>query len=140
MTPYQILDETPDVKMKISAPTLEELFSSALLGLASYIKSDIVQMKKADLKERHKIKVEAVDLSSLLVEFLSTAIEHADVNNAVYSLILFEKLGENFLEGKIFGTKVDSLEREVRAVSYDEVEITKNPASGLYETILVFEV
>ena len=86
------------------------------------------------------IRVDAVDPNSLLVSFLSEVLTHTDMEGAVFIRAAFDALGDNFLEGKITGIPVDNMEREIRAVSYDTVEITKNHETGLYESEITFEV
>lgn len=137
---FEVLRDTPEMRLKIWGHTLEELFASALAGTADFMKPGILGLKKDQLKEWHKIRVEAVDLSSLLVEFLSKVIAEADIKGAVFSYVSLEKFGENFLEGKIFGAKIENIENTLSAVSYEEVNITKNPETGLYETTLILEM
>ena len=137
---FEITEKDGGIRMIARGKTIEELFSNALLGTAFYLKPEVAQMKKTELKECQTIQVEAVDIVSLLVEFLSKVIEQSDMRGAVFSAVSLEKFGENFLEGKIFGAKAGELENPIREVSFDEIDIRKNPDTGFYETALVFEV
>ena len=137
---FEITEKDGGIRMKVWGRTVEELFSNALLGTAFYLKPEVAQMKKTELKECQEIRVEAVDIVSLLVEFLSKVVEQSDMRGAVFSAISFEEFGENFLEGKIFGAKAGELENPIREVSFDEIDIRKNPDTDLYETVLMLEV
>lgn len=137
---FEFISDGDKIRLRVSGETLEELFASSLRGLAFYLKPEIVDLKKSDLKEWHAIKAEAVDTLSLLVEFLEKAIEHTDMHGAVFLAVSFDSFEESFLEGKIFGTKIEDSEKEVRGVSFDEMSIERNAETGLYETTLVFEV
>lgn len=128
------------MRLQVRGKTLEDLFLHALGGMAFYLKPQTAQMKTRELKERSRIKAEAIDITSLLVEFLSQALAESDLKSTAYSLTAFEKFGENFLEGKIFGVKVDSFDNEIKAVSLEGVNIRKDQDLGLYETVLIFEV
>ena len=137
---FEIFEEEARVRLQVRGKTLEDLFLHALGGMAFYLKPQTTQMKRNEFKEWSRIKVEAMDITSLLVEFLSRALAESDLKSTAYSLATFEKFGENFLEGKIFGTKVDNFDNEIKAVSFEGVDIRKDPEKGWYETILVFEV
>lgn len=138
---FEILSNTADMRIKIWGRTLQELFCNALRGMASFVKPALLDVKKNELKEKRDIKLEALDLTSLLIEFLSEVIAQSDSTNTVWLDARFKKFGENFLEGKLLGIKVeDGFEKEIKAVSYHEVDIKKNPETGMYETILVFDV
>lgn len=137
--PFELFSDRADVKMKVSGKTLQGLFKDALRGVAFYLKPETLKLKRKDLKEKQKIKIQAADINSLLVEFLSKIIAQADIVNTVFVDMSLENFGENFLEGELAGVKVDALEQDIKAVSYEEVDIKKSPTSGRYETILVLD-
>lgn len=137
---FEILPDAADTRMKVWGEKLEDLFCNALRGVAFYLRPDLAELGKTAKKVKEKIKVEAVDINSLLIEFLSAAIAKSDYGSAVFTGAKFKKFGENFLEGEILGIKVDGFEKDIKAVSYNEVDIKKNPETGSYETILVFDI
>ena len=136
---FEILPDTGDTRMKVWGRTLEELFRAALRGTVSYWRPELLEVKKKGLKEKKEIKVETVDLTALLIEFLSEVIEEADILNTAFVDVRFKKFGENFLEGVLYGVKVDGFNKDIKAVSYYEVDIKKNPDTGMYETTLAFD-
>lgn len=134
---FEILPHTVDTKMRVWGKKLEELFRNALRGVAYYLKPAPLDLAG---KIKQKVKVEAADISSLLVEFLSEVVAQSDTHNAIFTKVTFRKFGDNFLEGVLTGAKIDGFDKEIKAVSYQEVNIKKNPETGLYETILVFDI
>lgn len=126
--------------MRIWGRKLEELFHSALHGLAFLLGPAVLQMARKGLSERQPIRIEAVDINSLLIEFLSEVVARSDTTGAVFPAVVFKKFGENFLEGEVLGVKVDGFEKYIKAVSYREVDIKKNPETALFETTLAFDV
>lgn len=135
---FEMLPHTADTRMRVRGKTLEEVFRNALRGVAFYLNPRSLELPK---KVKQGIKVEAVDLNSLLVEFLSETIAQSDIKNVIFSDVGLKKFGEDFLEGTLWGAGAgNGFEKEIKAVSYHEVDIKKNPATGLYETILVFDV
>ena len=138
---FELLSDIADIKMKVSGKTLQELFKDALRGVAFYLKPEVLKSKKKNLlKEKQKIKVQAADINSLLIEFLSKILAQADIASTVFIDVSFGIFGENFLEGEMAGVKVDSFAQEIKAISYERVDINKSSTSGLYETILVFDI
>lgn len=138
--PFELLSDIADLKMKVSGKTLQELFKDALQGVAFYLKPEVFKLKKKEFKEKQKIKTAAADINTLLVEFLSQIIAQTDIKNMIFMQVTFAKFGENFLEGEIVGVKVDGLDKEIKAVSYNEVDIKKNPQTSFYDTTLIFDV
>ena len=74
------------------------------------------------------------------MEFLSEVIAKSDIKNVVFTNCEFEKMGENFLKASLKGIAVSGFDKDIKAVSYNEVDIKKNSEKGTYETIIVFDV
>jgi len=137
---FEALPHTADMRMRVWGRTARELFLNALRGVAFYLKPDVAELGKKAKRIKHAVAIEAVDLNSLLIEFLSEIVAQADTQNTIFTSATFKKFGENFLEGEITGFAVEGFDKDIKAVSYHEVDIRKNPDTGLYETILVFDV
>lgn len=136
---FKFLPHITDVRMVVWGRTIQELFQNALKGVSLYLKSPLPAENSAK-KERVRVSLEAVDVNSLFVEFLSDIIARSDTENMVFTDVSFEGFGENFLTGEFFGVRVDGFDNEIKAVSYHEVDIKKNPETGFFETLLVFDV
>lgn len=137
---FEILPHTADMRLRVWGKNLSDLFAGALSGVAFYVRPDIEALARSGKKVKQAIRVEAVDISSLLVEFLSEVVARSDIQNIVFTAVKFGRFGENFLEGELSGVAADGFEKEIKAVSYHEVDIKKNPETGFFETILVFDV
>lgn len=147
---YEILprqDAASDIKIRVWGRTLQEIFRYALKGFAVCVKPEIFSFTRRakalvtrGTKELQSFSVEAVDINSLLVEFVSDVIGRSDMDNLVFTDVSFKKFGENFLEGELQGIKIDEFEKGIKSVSYQDVDIKKNPDTGFFETILVFDI
>ena len=137
---FEILPHTADMRMRVWGKSIQELFRAALRGMAFYLRPDFAKLPKGAKPVTQAVKVETVDISSLLVEFLSEVIAQSDISNAVFTAVNFRKFGENFLEGEISGFVAEDIEHDIKAVSYHEVDIKRNPETGLFETMLVFDI
>ncbi|MDP3769467.1 MAG: archease [Candidatus Sungbacteria bacterium] len=136
---FELLPHVADIHMRAWGKTIKELFCNALQGTASLMQPSLSHTAVVK-KEKQGIRVDAVDINSLLVEFLSKVTALSDIHNMVFTHITFKTLGDNFLEAELSGTHIDGFEKEIKAVSYHEVDIKRNSESGLYETTLVFDI
>ena len=136
---FELLPRTADIHMRAWGKTIKELFRNALQGMAALMQPSLAHTSVLK-KEKQEIRVDAVDINSLLVEFLSKVTALSDIHNMVFTHITFKTLGDNFLEAELSGMHTDEFEKEIKAVSYHEVDIKRNPESGLYETTLIFDI
>lgn len=137
---FEIIDEGSARRAVIYGKNLERLFEHALLCLVTFLKPEAARLKRNQMKEAEEIDIHAVDLNSLLVDFLIKVNELSDTKNSVFPYIMISRLGENFLEGKIFGVKVGEFAAGMHGISYESVDVRKNNATGNYEVTLVFEL
>ena len=142
MKSYEFLPHVADVRLKVKADNLEDLFSAALQGMASLIKNNSCPFDE-ELEEdsiiKETIEISSIDSTSLLIDFLSEILTHSQVNKAVYCKVKFEKLTDNFLKAIIFGTKINSFDEDIKAVTHHEAEIKKD-SDGNFETIIIFDI
>ena len=135
---FEITVRDARTEINVWGKTLQNLFLHALQGLAYHIAPSALAENTHKKKVTEKILVEAVDINSLLVEFLSEVIARADIRGAIFTDAAFERFGENFLEGEIIGIETEERERTVEGVSYEELEIKKDPKTGQFEAIIYF--
>ena len=136
---FEIIPRGSEVQLRIRGTTLQEVFRNAVKGIALYLNPAAVEAGHIQVQETYPIKVEAVDINSLLVEFLSEVVSRSDIENMLFTDATLETLGENFLEGKLFGNESGDPGRMVQSVSYQDVDIKKNPESGMYEAAVILE-
>ena len=137
---FQLIADTHPVRISAWGKTINELFANSLRGMATLMKPTIFTARNSARKATQLLRVEAVDLNTLLVEFLSKVIGLSDIHNLVFTNVTFKNIGDNFLEAELSGVAADALEHEVKGVLYQEVDIKRNQQSGLYETTLEFDV
>lgn len=138
MKSYKLLSHTADVRLKVEGDTLEELFTAALEGMAEIVKKGICRKRQApSLKQR--ILVSSPNITALLIDFLSEVLTLSHENKAVFCRAEFSKLATNELEAEISGLKVGEFDEDIKAVTYHEAEIKKNP-QGNFETIIIFDI
>ncbi len=133
---YEIKEHPADVKLKVKANNLKELFEASLKGMA-----EILALKKDLTNEeiQKEIQVDSVDLSALLVDFLSEVLTLTDINDSVFINLEIISLTETKIEARIKGFKVKKFKEEIKAVTYHKAEVKQNN-NGKYEAEILFDI
>lgn len=131
---YKILEHKADIRLKITASTIKELFQGALEGMTSIIKSE--ETKREPIEE--KIEVSSLDINALLVDFLNQVLTLSDVYNAVFDKVEIEKLTKQEIQGKIKGQKVDKFKEEIKAVTYHNLVVEKK--DDIWQATVLFDI
>ena len=137
---FQVIADDQTIRINAWGKTIHELFRNSLRGMAVLMQPTVLTAGEKAKKVKQFLRVEALDLNTLLAEFLSKVIGLSDIHNLIFTNVTFKDIGDNFLEGEISGVSTDAIEREIKAISYQDVDIKRNLGSGLYETMLVFDI
>ncbi len=137
---FEVVPHAADMRIRVWGKTLRDLFRNSLCAMGSYVKPDMLSVVNKQRRERIPFVIQAVDVNSLFIEFLSETLAQADIHNVLFTNALFKKFGENFLEGELLGVKVKGFDKDIKAVSYHEIDIKRNQDTGMYETTLVFDI
>ena len=141
MQAFKIIEHTADLRLQVFGHNYEELFQNAVLGLNSILINEV--LKKTYYKKPpagfEKIKVEGLDINALLVNFLNEILTQAQINKKIYTRIKFLRFGEKLLEAQIFGVLVDGFDKDIKAVTYHQVEIKKNKRN-IFEATLTLDI
>lgn len=133
---YEILKHTADLRMKVAGKTLPDLFSEALRGMMSVLKSDA---EKGAAAVKRQVVMEAGDTTALLVDFLSEALSLAQTRKEIYTGASFRMFTETSLEAELIGLAVEEFDEDIKAVTYHEADVKRNEM-GEWETMLVFDI
>jgi len=133
MQKFKILEHKADLKIRVFGGTKEELFTNALFGMASEMKAEI---KEPEEKAEREINIKAVDLSALLVDFLSEALYLSEVNQEVYQQIQFKKFTDKNIEGILIGKKLKRIGVVIKGVTYHDLDVHRKKDKAWEATIL----
>ncbi len=133
---YRILEHTADVRMRVEARTLAELFAEALGGMMEVLKPE---RRKDAAETTRRIQLDAPSATPLLVDFLSEALWLAHTHREAFVGVAFEAISETRVEAVLRGVPAESFGEDIKAVTYHEAEIRQNAAGNL-ETVLVFDI
>jgi len=131
---YEIVQHTADIRMRVSAPSLGELFADALRGLMDVVKPEGV----ANGPARAEIHLTAPDTTALLIDFLNEVLTRSHIDHAVYPRVTFRLLSGTALDADLSGFRVAGFGEDVKAVTYHEADVRES--GGNWSTTLVFDV
>jgi SHS2 domain-containing protein len=137
MRKYEFLEHVADIRLKIEADSLEELFSAAVEGMNEIACKKRDGILEADVIE--EVGIGAKDTTTLLINFLSDVLTYMHVNRAIYTKIIFTELDEKSLQATINGFHIDKFDEDIKAVTYHEAEVVKND-KGNFEAVIVFDI
>ncbi|MFA5041903.1 MAG: archease [Candidatus Paceibacterota bacterium] len=135
---FEFFDHPADTGIEAIASSKEELFKGALKGMAFILKPDLDKTKtKETLKE--KIEVLSSDFDTLIADFLNEVLAKSEINKGIFKEANIEKLTNNYIKAEIFGEKIDSLAKEIKAVTYHNLKIFQDK-DGNWRARIIFDI
>ncbi|KDR93958.1 SHS2 domain-containing protein [Peptoclostridium litorale DSM 5388] len=137
MKTYSFLAHKCDIRLKVEADSLENLFHAALEGMNCIIKGDETPLKGKD--HGIVVDIDSVDVTALLIDFLSEVLLETHTEYAVFDKLEVLELNENHCKARLFGDRVDGFDEDIKAVTYHEADVRQN-RKGYYESVIVFDI
>lgn len=132
---YEILPHTADVRLRVSAPSLEELFRDAMRGMYAVMRGDAAGGARVT---RTLAVHDSADTTSLLIDFLNEVLGRAHVAGELFDEVAFTRFDATSLDATLTGLAPASFEEDVKAVTYHEAEVRRD--GGGWETVVVFDL
>jgi SHS2 domain-containing protein len=133
-----LLEHTSDIAIQAEGFSLEEVFSSALHKMGEVLLPGYCQAADHyDCKIRLQIRGE--DPTVLLIDFLSEALALTYIQKALFCHVYFEKLNRKELVGDLYGRWYAKLENEIKAVTFHEAHLRRDPF-GKWGTPVLFDL
>jgi SHS2 domain-containing protein len=130
---FEEVDHTADIAVHVWGRDLAELFANAAYGMAHLLADvDIVPTVK------ETIELQAEDVESLLVDWLSELLFLGERDNVVFTAIDKLQVTPNRLHADIQGGPIQERHRHIKAVTFSELHIIQKNTG--YETVIVFDV
>jgi SHS2 domain-containing protein len=127
------LAHTADWALKVWGPDLARLLTEAARGMYALMEVEISQEQPVAMP----LEMKADDGESLLVSFLSELLYLGEDQGLAFDRFELE-LQDFKLSGVLHGGLVESQRKEIKAVTYHELEIIYTGSS--YEATIVFDV
>jgi len=133
--PYELIQSPSELRIRVNASSLEELFRRSLVAMFEIIEPDFA----ADATEvSHTISIKSADRDLLLIDFLSRALYLSDINDEAYFKVDFIRFTNNDLTAVISGNKITGFDVEIKAVTYHEVHIKEK--DSIFSTEITFDI
>jgi len=133
----KILNHPADLRIEVSASSLEELFKGAIEGMAS-----LLYQKNSFLKEqcsfKKDINVKSNSLEQLMVDTLNEVLALSDINNAIFPFCEIKEFKDNSLKASLFGVKIERFDLEIKAATYYDLKIKKNDKN--FSATITFDI
>jgi len=133
---FEILQHTADVRARVEAASLEELFRDAMRAMYAVMRARNEPPQSA--VRRHVIVEGSADTTSLLVDFLNEVLHRAHVAREQFTDATFTRFDATSLEAELTGTAPASFEEDVKAVTYHEADV--RTSGERWATMLVFDI
>lgn len=137
MNTIDYFPHTADIRMKLTADSVSELFHAALSGM-----NQLLDPGECDRNHKPTIKniiqIKSPNLTTLLVEFLNEVLALSYTYRALFCALHVARLVDDELVCFVTGVEVTGFDEEIKAVTYHEADVKKN--DDKFETIIVFDI
>ena len=138
MKPYELIDHTADIGVKVYGKDQIELFRNAAFAMFD-IMADLEGLKTSLSVD---IKKEAPNTDELLVEWLDELLYNFYTKGLIFNEFDIIELDDKHIIGKATGRHVGEnrsrLKTEIKAVTYHDLKVEKK--DNLWQTQLIFDV
>jgi SHS2 domain-containing protein len=133
---YEVAQHIADVRLLVSAPSLEDLFRDAVHGMYAIMRG--VAEEDARPVERTITVEDSADRTALLVDFLNEVLHRTHVARELFDGVTFTRFEEVSLQATLTGIAPASFDEDVKAVTYHEADVVER--EGVWHTTLVFDI
>ncbi|MEM4261239.1 MAG: archease [Candidatus Woesearchaeota archaeon] len=137
MRKFRIGSHTADKTIIVESDSYEGLFTSAMEGLA-YLLSGEDKSRENESEVIKKIKIESIDSSCLIVDFLSEVLSQSYINKVIFHKIKYDILSETELSATIKGNKIEEFEEDIKAITYFGANIKYD--NSLYKVEILLDI
>ena len=130
---YEEMEHTADWELHVWAASMEELFIAAAFGMNSLAGLKLESTPRI-IRE---VVINAGDPETMLVSFLSELLYFSEMDGLGFDNFQITIAGDS-VSGILTGAPIESIEKEIKAVTYHNLEILKTQC-GL-EARIVFDV
>ena len=125
-TASHCFEEHPgELRLRIDAPTLAELFAEAGRALAQLACGE--RPPPPPQGEARPVHVRSHDRAALLVDWLNELIFHTETEDQVFSEFRFERLTDRDLDARIRGARAPEMRSLVKAATLHDLKLTETP-------------
>ena len=133
---YEVAQHIADVRLLVSAASVEELFAEAVRGMYAVMRG--VPAPGAQPVQRTIAVDDSADRTALLVDFLNDVLHRTHVGREMFDRVTFTRFEDVSLTATLTGIAPASFDEDVKAVTYHEADVVV--LHGVWQTTLVFDI
>ena len=130
---WAIDHHTADVRLRVSAPSLPELFVDALRALTEVMEP---RAETSPSDAAFDVALDAADTTALLVDFLNAALTASHIQRIAFTDADFETLEPTRVAATLLGQRVRAFAEDVKSVTYHEAQVARD-AQGWSVTLVL---
>ena len=131
---YEEIEHTADLSIKVWAPTIEDLFMTALSGMYTILGVSTINANRIGLEE---FQFSEMDHESLLVSLLSEC-NYRIHYESIYQNIIDITVEPQSINGQFSLYEISDKIKEIKAVTYHNLKIQHSPKG--FSVVIVFDV
>lgn len=135
---YEFLPHGADIRLRVEAAVIPEVFQSALNGMNHLLKPGFCESSHPVSLE-HKLSLVSPDSTCLLIDFLSEVLSLSHIHYGVFCVLKIESMSEEKMEATVSGSTVSEFDADIKAVTFHEANLHLNER-GHWETIIIFDI
>ena len=139
MHSISFLPHTADVRIKVEADSLEELFLGGAKAINIILRPDFCDEVLKTMNIWHTIEVRSADTTLLLVDFLSEILTLCHLEKVIFCDFEIFMINGTSLKANVHGIPVDGFSEDIKAVTYHEADVHKND-EGKWESIIIVDI
>lgn len=125
MRGYEFINHTADLGIRVSGLSLEELFENAAWAMFDLI----VDLDTVEVRDEATVEIRGEEREELFADWLRDLLYRCNGDKYLLKEFKIEKISPRGLKARVKGEKLDmsrhSLRREIKAVTYHDLEIRK---------------
>lgn len=139
MKSFEILPHTADVRLRLDADTLEELFGAGVEGMTEILRESFCRRRSGPLAYQRHFTLTSVDTTTLLIDLLSELLTLVYTERILFCKIVVHRLDGRQLDCTVSGDPFDTLDEDIKAVTYHEADVHQGP-DGRWSTMIIFDI
>ncbi|HYV48565.1 MAG TPA: archease [Myxococcaceae bacterium] len=132
MAPHSFEEHTGEVRVRLSAPTFEELLGEAGQALAELLADEA----PGDLQEGERVELRDVDRAALLVHWMDELIFLSETRKRIYSWFRVVSASEREVVAEVRGWPATRVRTAVKAATFHGLKVTEGPGGFSAEVVL----
>jgi SHS2 domain-containing protein len=135
-TGFEEVSHTADLEIKVWGKDMASIFKSAAAGM--FHLSGIEDLEQGVSAVKQNITLDAMDYEGLLILFLEELLYRLTEDYMMYEIEKISISDEFSLKAKVKGCQIRSYQRDIKAVTYHNLNIRTTPEG--YEANIVFDI